>query len=44
MRNPSHFNTGRTYPGRWTTTFSNPPINMLVPETRRVSLIGNSPP
>ena len=27
------FNTGRTYPGRWTITFSNPPINMFVPTT-----------
>ena len=27
------FNTDRTYPGRWTITFSNPPINMFVPTT-----------
>ena len=26
---PSHFNTDRTYPGRWTISFNNPPINML---------------
>jgi hypothetical protein len=30
---PSQFNTDRTYPGRWTITFSNPPINMFVPTT-----------
>jgi enoyl-CoA hydratase/carnithine racemase len=30
---PSQFNTDRTYPGRWTITFSNPPINMFVPAT-----------
>jgi enoyl-CoA hydratase/carnithine racemase len=29
----SQFNTDRTYPGRWTITFSNPPINMFVPTT-----------
>ena len=29
----SQFNTDRTYPGRWTITFSNPPINMFVPAT-----------
>ena len=33
MTDPSQFNTDRTYPGRWTITFSNPPINMFVPET-----------
>ena len=33
MTEPSHFNTDRTYPGRWTITFSNPPINMFVPAT-----------
>ena len=33
MPNPSQFNTDRTYPGRWTITFSNPPINMFVPST-----------
>jgi enoyl-CoA hydratase/carnithine racemase len=30
---PSQFNTDRTYPGWWTVTFSNPPINMFVPKT-----------
>jgi enoyl-CoA hydratase/carnithine racemase len=30
---PSQFNIDRTHPGRWTITFSNPPINMFVPET-----------
>jgi enoyl-CoA hydratase/carnithine racemase len=29
----SQFNTDRTHPGRWTVTFSNPPINMFVPCT-----------
>ena len=29
----SQFNVDRTYPGRWTITFSNPPINMFVPTT-----------
>ena len=29
----SHFEIDRTHPGRWTVTFSNPPINMFVPET-----------
>ena len=29
MPEPSQFNTGRTYPGRWTITFSNPPIFSL---------------
>jgi len=33
MPDPSQFNADRTYPGRWTITFSNPPINMFVPET-----------
>ena len=33
MLDPSQFNTDRTYPGRWTVTFSNPPINMFVPTT-----------
>ena len=33
MPDPSQFNTDRTYPGRWTVTFSNPPINMFVPAT-----------
>jgi enoyl-CoA hydratase/carnithine racemase len=27
------FTTDRTYPGRWTITFSNPPINMFLPTT-----------
>src|SRR5215469_2437692 len=31
--NTSQFNIDRTYPGRWTITFSNPPINMFVPTT-----------
>ena len=29
----SQFNTDKTSPGRWTITFSNPPINMFVPKT-----------
>src|SRR5512138_3639429 len=33
MPDHSQFNTDRTYPGRWTITFSNPPINMFVPTT-----------
>jgi enoyl-CoA hydratase/carnithine racemase len=33
MPEPSQFNIDRTYPGRWTITFSNPPINMFVPAT-----------
>jgi len=33
MPDPSQFNTDRTHPGRWTITFSNPPINMFVPST-----------
>jgi enoyl-CoA hydratase/carnithine racemase len=33
MTDSSQFNTDRTYPGRWTITFSNPPINMFVPTT-----------
>jgi enoyl-CoA hydratase/carnithine racemase len=33
MPDDSQFNTDRTYPGRWTITFSNPPINMFVPTT-----------
>ena len=33
MPDPSQFNTDRTDPGRWTITFSNPPINMFVPAT-----------
>ena len=31
MPDHSQFNIDRTYPGRWTITFSNPPINMFVP-------------
>ncbi len=27
------FDVDRTYPGRWTITFNNPPINMFVPAT-----------
>jgi enoyl-CoA hydratase/carnithine racemase len=30
---PSQFNIDRTHPGRWTITFSNPPINMFLPTT-----------
>src|SRR6201981_3040605 len=33
MPDPSQFNIDRTYPGLWTITFSNPPINMFVPST-----------
>ena len=33
MPDHSQFNIDRTYPGRWTVTFSNPPINMFVPST-----------
>ena len=33
MSNHSQFNIDRGYPGCWTITFSNPPINMFVPET-----------
>jgi enoyl-CoA hydratase/carnithine racemase len=33
MPNPSQFSIDGTYPGRWTITFSNPPINMFVPTT-----------
>ena len=33
MPDPSQFNIDRTHPGRWTITFSNPPINMFVPTT-----------
>jgi enoyl-CoA hydratase/carnithine racemase len=33
MPDPSQFDTDRTHPGRWTITFSNPPINMFVPAT-----------
>ena len=30
---PRQFNADRTRPGRWTVTFSNPPINMFAPTT-----------
>src|SRR5580700_73866 len=33
MPDPSQFNTDRSHPGRWTVTFSNPPINIFVPTT-----------
>ena len=33
MPDASQFNTDPTYPGQWTITFSNPPINMFVPAT-----------
>jgi enoyl-CoA hydratase/carnithine racemase len=33
MPDPSQFNIDRTYPGLWTVTFSNPPINIFVPTT-----------
>jgi enoyl-CoA hydratase/carnithine racemase len=33
MPDPSQFNIDRTHPGRWTITFSNPPINMFLPTT-----------
>src|SRR6476646_5003641 len=33
MPDDSHFDTDRTCSGRWTITFSNPPINMFVPAT-----------
>jgi enoyl-CoA hydratase/carnithine racemase len=33
MPEPSQFNTDRANPGRWTITFSNPPINMFIPTT-----------
>jgi len=29
----AQFNIDRTYPGLWTITFSNPPINIFVPAT-----------
>ena len=31
MTELSQFSTDRTYPGRWTVTLSNPPINMFLP-------------
>jgi enoyl-CoA hydratase/carnithine racemase len=33
MPNPSQFQIDRTYPGLWTISFSNPPINIFVPTT-----------
>ena len=33
MPDPSQFNTDRTYPDRWTISFSNPPINIFDPAT-----------
>ena len=33
MPDLSQFNIDRTYPGLWTITFSNPPINMFLPTT-----------
>ena len=33
MPDTSQFNTARSYPGWWTITFINPPINMFVPTT-----------
>jgi enoyl-CoA hydratase/carnithine racemase len=33
MSDHSQFNIDRTYPGLWTITFSNPPINMFSPTT-----------
>jgi enoyl-CoA hydratase/carnithine racemase len=33
MSDTSQFDIDRTNPGRWTITFSNPPINMFVPDT-----------
>ena len=33
MPDAPQFNTDRTHPGRWTITFSSPPINMFVPDT-----------
>ena len=33
MPDHSHLNIDRTYSGRWTITFNNPPINMFVPTT-----------
>src|SRR5215469_8194816 len=33
MSDPLQFNIDRTYPGLWTITFSNPPINIFVPTT-----------
>jgi enoyl-CoA hydratase/carnithine racemase len=39
MPDHSQFKTDRSYPGVWTITFSNPPINMFVPSTI-VELLG----
>jgi hypothetical protein len=33
MPETSQLNTDRSHPGRWTTTFNNPPINMFLPAT-----------
>jgi enoyl-CoA hydratase/carnithine racemase len=33
MPDPSQFKIDRSRPGQWTITFSNPPINIFVPET-----------
>jgi enoyl-CoA hydratase/carnithine racemase len=33
MPEHSQFNVDRTYPGQWTITFNNPPINIFVPST-----------
>src|SRR5689334_5700374 len=33
MTDHSQFNIDRTYPGQWTITFNNPPINIFVPST-----------
>jgi enoyl-CoA hydratase/carnithine racemase len=33
MPDHSQFNLDRTYPGRWTITFNNPPINIFLPST-----------
>jgi enoyl-CoA hydratase/carnithine racemase len=33
MPEHSQFNVDRTYPGQWTITFNNPPINIFVPAT-----------
>jgi len=33
MTDTSQFNVDRTYPGLWTITFNNPPINVFVPAT-----------
>jgi enoyl-CoA hydratase/carnithine racemase len=33
MPESSQFNIDRTHPGRWTITFSNPPINVFLPST-----------